>query len=126
LLDRRKHAKNVQNGDLKTWLSAELYANFESTQREQTELRDEFASKLNEVVEYKRRLKLALFANSKAEGYSMRYKCITDAISALGRRLAVYATWSRHKAARAWTRHSIVCCSTWQGICISTWLRTVA
>lgn len=82
LLDRLKHAKNVQNGDLKTWFSAELYANFESIQREQTELRDELASKLNEVVEYKRRLKLALFANSKAEGYRMRYKCITDAISA--------------------------------------------
>lgn len=74
LLDRLKQGKNVQNRDLKIWLGAELYANFESMQREQAVLREELASKPAEIVEYERRLKAALFADNKAEGYSERGK----------------------------------------------------
>ena len=74
LLDRLKQGKNVQNRDLKTWLGPELYANFESMQHEQAELRDEIADKPAEIVEYERRLKKARFANNKAEGYSTRGK----------------------------------------------------
>lgn len=74
LLDRLKQGKNVQNRDLKTWLGAELYANFESMQRGQAELREELATKPAEIVEYERRLKAALFSDNKAEGYSTRGK----------------------------------------------------
>lgn len=85
LLQRLKQGKNVQNRDLKTWLGSELYANFESMQSGQAELREELANKPAEIVEYERRLQAALFSDNKAEGYSTRGK-------------AKAATKARHKA----------------------------
>ena len=73
-LCRLKRGENVQNRDLKAWLGAERYAIFEAMQREQVELRDGLENKPAEIVEYERRLKAAVFADNKAEGYSARRK----------------------------------------------------
>ena len=72
LLDRLKQGENVQNRDLRTWLTDDEYSSYEAECAAQADLRDELAAKPAAVMEYEKCLKKALFAHNKAEGNSQR------------------------------------------------------
>jgi hypothetical protein len=66
--------QNVQNRDLRTWLGADAYADYEHDCKSQKEFRTELKNKPIAVQEYEQRLKRALFAYNKGEGASVRGK----------------------------------------------------
>lgn len=72
LLDRLKRKTNVQNRDLRIWLGAEAFAQFESDCEAQRELREELREKPAAVEGYEQRLKRATLAYNKGEGASAR------------------------------------------------------
>ena len=74
LLKRLKQGENVQNRDLQTWLGEQGYAEYEQRWQEQKELRDELASKPDDVRRYEQLLKRANFAYNRAEGYDRSTK----------------------------------------------------
>jgi hypothetical protein len=74
LLARVRYGGTVQNRDLSTWLSADIYADYLDECRQQSELRKDLKRKPTQIVEYEARLKRALFVYNKAEGASAKGK----------------------------------------------------
>ncbi|WP_299660270.1 hypothetical protein [uncultured Ruegeria sp.] len=72
MLDMLRRGENVQNRQLQTWLTAEEYARFEGDRREQIELRKDLKDKPEQILEYEKRLKRAIFTYSKADNFSGR------------------------------------------------------
>lgn len=69
VLRKLKQGGHVQNRQLKTWLTSDEYAEFETLWTEQRELRAELKSKPPAVVKYEAMLKRGLFAEAKANKY---------------------------------------------------------
>ncbi|WP_443646528.1 hypothetical protein [Candidatus Ponderosibacter sp. Uisw_141_02] len=74
IADRLKRGENVQNRQLKTWLSEEEYEQLECEWQEQLELREEFKDKPSDLKRYEEKLKQATFDYNRAEGYSSKGK----------------------------------------------------
>ena len=74
IADKLKRGKNVQNRQLKTWLSEDEYAEFESEWKEQLELREELKDKPTDLKLYEEKLREATFNYNRAEGYSSKGK----------------------------------------------------
>lgn len=74
LLARVKSGGAVQNRDLRTWLSADIYEDYLDECKQQTELRKDLKNKPDEILEYEARLKRAIFVYNKAEGLSAKGK----------------------------------------------------
>ena len=74
IADRLKRGENVQNRQLKTWLSEEEYEQLEFEWQEQLELRSELKDKPSELKRYEEKLKQATFNFNRAEGYSSKGK----------------------------------------------------
>ena len=56
-----KRRKNVQNRQLKHWLTENEYKEFEESWKQQKEIRAEYAEKPSEVVRYEEKLSKAIF-----------------------------------------------------------------
>ena len=69
-----KRGENVQNRQLKTWLSEEEYEELEYEWKEQLDLRSELKDKPSELKRYEEKLKQAVFNFNRAEGYSSKGK----------------------------------------------------
>ena len=69
-----KRGKNVQNRQLKQWLTENEYKEFEESWKQQKEIRAEYAEKPSEVVEYEEKLSKAIFTYNRAEGYRRKGK----------------------------------------------------
>lgn len=73
-LAKLQAGEHVQNRDLRTWLGADVYANYEDDCEAQKEFQTELKNKPSAVQEYEQRLKRAVFAYNKGEGASVRGK----------------------------------------------------
>jgi len=69
ILATLKSGQDVANRTLRTWLTTDEYASFESDWREQIEWRNFYKDKPYEIKQYELYLKKALFDYNKAEGY---------------------------------------------------------
>ena len=69
-----KGGKNVQNRQLKQWLTENEYKKFEESWEQQKEIRAEYADKPSEIIEYEERLSKAIFFYNRAEGYRRKGK----------------------------------------------------
>ena len=69
-----KRGKNVQNRQLKHWLTENEYKEFEESWKQQKEIRAEYTEKPSEVVEYEEKLSKAIFTYNRAEGYRRKGK----------------------------------------------------
>ena len=69
-----KRGKNVQNRQLKHWLTENEYKGFEESWEQQKEIRAEYADKPSEIIEYEERLSKAIFFYNRAEGYRRKGK----------------------------------------------------
>ena len=74
LLEKLESGGDVQDRDLRSWLSAEEFAEYLQAWDEQQELRVELKNKPNAVREYEARLQKATLAYNKGEGASTRGK----------------------------------------------------
>ena len=74
LREKLESGSDVQNRDLRRWLSAEEYADYEYDCKTQVELRNELKNKPAAVREYEARLRKATFSYNKGEGDSARGK----------------------------------------------------
>ena len=74
IADNLKRGENVQNRQLKTWLSEDEYAQLEYEWKEQLELRSELKDKPSDIKRYEEKLKQATFNYNRAEGYSSKGK----------------------------------------------------
>ena len=74
IADKLKRGENVQNRQLKTWLSEEEYEQLEYEWQEQLELRNELKDKPSDLKRYEEKLKQATFNYNRAEGYSSKGK----------------------------------------------------
>lgn len=74
IFDKLKRGENVQNRQLKRWLSEDEYAQIEAEWQEQLEIRDELKVKPTELKRYEEKLKEATFHHNRAEGYSRKGK----------------------------------------------------
>ena len=72
IAEKLQRGKNVQNRQLKTWLSEDEYTQLEYEWQEQLELRDELKDKPSDLQRYEVKLKQATFNYNRAEGYSNR------------------------------------------------------
>ena len=77
IADKLKRGENVQNRQLKTWLSEEEYEQLEYEWQEQLELRNELKDKPSDLKRYEEKLKKATFNYNCAEGYSIKGKHTT-------------------------------------------------
>ena len=69
-----KGGKNVQNRQLKQWLTENEYKEFEESWKQQKEMRIDCSDKPSEVVEYEEKLSKAIFTYNRAEGYRRKGK----------------------------------------------------
>ena len=69
-----KRGENVQNRQLKTWLSEDEYAQLEYEWKEQLELRSELKDKPSDLKRYEEKLREVTFNYNRAEGYSSKGK----------------------------------------------------
>ena len=69
-----KRGENVQNRQLQTWFSEDMYAQIETEWQEQLELREELKEKPSELKRYEEKLRDATFHYNRAEGYSNKGK----------------------------------------------------
>ena len=69
-----KRGKNVQNRQLKHWLTENEYKEFEESWKQQKEMRIDCSDKPSEVVEYEEKLSKAIFTYNRAEGYRRKRK----------------------------------------------------
>ena len=69
-----KRGKNVQNRQLKQWLTENEYKEFEESWEQQKEMRIDYSDKPSEIVEYEERLSKAIFTYNRAEGYRRKGK----------------------------------------------------
>jgi len=74
IADKLRRVENVQNRQLKTWLSEEEYAQLEYEWKEQLELRSELKDKPSDLKRYEKKLREATFNYNRAEGYSSKGK----------------------------------------------------
>ena len=74
IADKLKRGENVQNRQLKTWLSEEEYEQLEHEWQEQLVLRNELKDKPSDLKRYEEKLKQATFNYNRAEGYSGKGK----------------------------------------------------
>ena len=74
IADKLKRGENVQNRQLRTWLSEEEYEQLEYEWQEQLELRNELKDKPSDIKRYEEKLKQATFNYNRAEGYSSKAK----------------------------------------------------
>ena len=74
IAEKLKRGENVQNRQLKTWLSDDEYAQVEEEWQGQLELREELNDKPSELKRYEEKLKQATFNYNRAEGYSSKGK----------------------------------------------------
>ena len=74
IADKLKRGENVQNRQLKTWLSEDEYAQLEYEWKEQLELRSELRDKPSDLKRYEEKLREATFNYNRAEGYSSKGK----------------------------------------------------
>ena len=77
ITDKLKLGENVQNRQLKSWLSEDEYAQLEYKWQEQIELRNELKDKPSDLKRYEEKLKQATFNYNRAEGYSSKGKHTT-------------------------------------------------
>ena len=73
ILDKLENGRHVQNRDLKRWLTEDEFAAIEHEWENQKELREELKDKPDEIIEYQKRLKKALFAYNKADNHSAKH-----------------------------------------------------
>ena len=69
-----KRGKNVQNRQLKQWLTENEYKGLEESWEQQKEMRIDCSDKPSEIVEYEERLSKAIFTYNRAEGYRRKGK----------------------------------------------------
>jgi len=74
IAEKLKRGENVQNRQLKTWLSEEEYEQLEYEWQEQLELRNELKDKPSDLKRYEEKLREATFNYNRAEGYSSKGK----------------------------------------------------
>ncbi|EJW21893.1 hypothetical protein IMCC14465_02870 [alpha proteobacterium IMCC14465] len=74
IADKLRRGENVQNRQLKTWLSEDEYAQIETEWEEQLELRQELKDKPSDLKRYEEKLREATFNYNRAEGYSSKGK----------------------------------------------------
>jgi hypothetical protein len=74
MLLQLKGGKNVQNRQLKQWLTENEYKEFEESWKQQKETRIDCSDKPSEVVEYEEKLSKAIFTYNRAEGYRRKGK----------------------------------------------------
>jgi len=72
ILTKLQNGEHVQNRTLETWLSEDEYAELDNEWQKQKELREELKDKPDEIIEYEKRLRKALFAYKKADANSTR------------------------------------------------------
>lgn len=72
ILATLRRGKNVQNRQLRTWLSDEAFAQFEDEWQQQQELRKKLKDKPDKILKYEKRLKAATFTYSKADSASLK------------------------------------------------------
>ena len=72
IANKLKRGENVQNRQLKTWLSDDEYARIEAEWQEQLELREELKGKPSDLKRYEEKLRGATFNYNRAEGYSSK------------------------------------------------------
>jgi len=77
IVERLSRGENVQNRQLKTWLSDDEYAELEQAWEEQRELGEELKDKPNDLKRYEEKLRQATFEYNRAEGYSSNGKHAT-------------------------------------------------
>lgn len=70
ILTKLQNGEHVQNKMLKTWLTEDEFAAIEYEWDNQKILREELKDKPDEIVEYEKRLRKALFAYNKADHHS--------------------------------------------------------
>ena len=69
-----KRGKNVQNRQLKQWLTENEYKGLEESWEQQKEMRKDYSDKPSEIIEYEERLSKAIFFYNRAEGYRRKGK----------------------------------------------------
>ena len=74
IADKLKLGENVQNRQLRTWLSDDEYAQLEEEWKEQLELREELKDKPSDLKRYEEKLREATFYYNRAEGYCSKGK----------------------------------------------------
>ena len=74
IAEKLERGENVQNRQLKTWLSKEEYEQLEYEWNEQLELREELKDKPSDLKRYEEKLREATFNYNRAEGYSSKGK----------------------------------------------------
>ena len=72
ILKKLECGKHVQNRTLQAWLTEEEFADIDYEWENQKELREELMDKPDEIIEYEKRLKKALFAYNKYTSYKNR------------------------------------------------------
>lgn len=72
ILKRLKNGEHVQNRDLQKWLTDDEFVAIEHEWENQKELREELTDKPDEIIEYEKRLKKALFEYNKYASYKNR------------------------------------------------------
>lgn len=77
IADKLQRGENVQNRQLKSWLSNDEYSQMEAEWQEQLELRAELKDKPSDLKRYEEKLKQATFNYNRAEGYSSQGKFTT-------------------------------------------------
>ena len=77
IVSKLRRGENVQNRQLKTWLSSDEYAQIEAEWQEQIELREELKDKPSDLKRYEKKLREATFNYNRAEGYSRKGKDTT-------------------------------------------------
>ena len=74
MLLQLKGGKNVQNRQLKQWLTENEYKGLEESWEQQKEMRKDYSDKPSEIVEYEEKLSKAIFTYNRAEGYRRKGK----------------------------------------------------
>ena len=77
IANKLKRGENVQNRQLKTWLSDDEYAQLQMEWEEQLELRSELKDKPSDLKRYEEKLREATFNYNRAEGYGNKGKHTT-------------------------------------------------
>ena len=77
IADKLKRGENVENRQLRKWLSEEEYEQLEYEWQEQLELREELKDKPSDLKRYEEKLREATFNYNRAEGYSSKGKHTT-------------------------------------------------
>ena len=74
IADKLKHGENVQNRQLKTWLSKDEYIQIGAEWHEQLELRNKLKDKPSELKRYEEKLKEAIMMCNRSDAYHRKGK----------------------------------------------------